>query len=151
MEKKDNKKSRAKSKSKSKEEKPQKKDAKKEKKGEETDDKVKRPKNAYFFFTAEHREEIKKNKPDLKQKEIFKELGELWKNLSDSKKKKYEDMAAKDKERYEKECKEKGIEKGRKTEKKKKKKKKIKRKMMMPKKQMNLVRKKIAIKFFFII
>jgi hypothetical protein len=117
MEKKD-KKSRAKSKSKSKEEKPQKKEAKKEKKNEETDDKVKRPKNAYFFFTAEHREEIKKNKPDLKQKEIFKELGELWKNLSDSKKKKYEDMAAKDKERYEKECKEKGIEKGGKNKKK---------------------------------
>ena len=117
MEKKD-KKSRAKSKSKSKEEKPQKKEAKKEKKNEETDDKVKRPKNAYFFFTAEHREEIKKNKPDLKQKEIFKELGELWKNLSDSKKKKYEDMAAKDKERYEKECKEKGIEKGGKKKKK---------------------------------
>jgi len=111
MEKKD-KKARGKSKSKSKEEKPQKKDAKKEKKIEESEDKVKRPKNAYFFFTAEHRDEIKKNKPDLKQKEIFKELGELWKNLSDSKKKKYEEMAAKDKERYEKECKEKGIEKG---------------------------------------
>ena len=117
MEKKD-KKARGKSKSKSKEEKPQKKDAKKEKKIEESEDKVKRPKNAYFFFTAEHREEIKKNKPDLKQKEIFKELGELWKNLSDSKKKKYEDMAAKDKERYEKECKEKGIEKGGKNKKK---------------------------------
>lgn len=40
-----------------------------------------------------------------------------WKSLDEKKKKKYEDMAAKDKQRYEKEMQEAGLSKGKKNEK----------------------------------
>ena len=48
--------------------------------------------------------------PDLKGKEIMSAIGDAWNKLSDKQKEKYHEMAAKDKERYEKECNEKGIE-----------------------------------------
>ena len=111
------KKDRQKSKDKDKE----KKDAKKEKKTskpkdkgkkekQNDDSKVKRAKSAYLFFCGEKREEITKEHPDKKAKEILKLLGDAWSKLNDNEKKKYQEMADKDKERYEKECKEKGIE-----------------------------------------
>ena len=109
---------------KSKDKEKEKKEAKKEKKNtskpkekekvkkekQNDDSKVKRAKSSYLFFCAEKREEITKENPDKKAKEILKLLGDAWSKLSDSEKKKYQDMADKDKERYEKECKEKGIE-----------------------------------------
>jgi len=66
----------------------------------------KRAQSAYFHFSGEKRPEImealkaKDGKVDVTI--VSKELGALWKKLSDKKKKPYEDAAALDKERYEK-------------------------------------------------
>lgn len=79
-------------------------------KEEEEEEKIKRPMNAYMYFCAESREEVKKENPDAKAKDILHLLGDKWKALSEEEKKKYNDLAAKDKERYEKECKEKGVD-----------------------------------------
>ena len=79
-------------------------------KEEEEEEKIKRPMNAYMHFCAESREEVKKENPDAKAKDILHLLGDKWKALSEEEKKKYNDLAAKDKERYEKECKEKGVD-----------------------------------------
>ena len=94
--------------SKSKDKKP-KANKNKDDEGEE-EEKIKRPMNAYMHFCAETREEVKKENPDAKAKDILHLLGEKWKALSDEEKTKYNDLAAKDKERYEKECKEKGVD-----------------------------------------
>lgn len=93
--------------SKSKDKKPK---ANKNKEEEEEEEKIKRPMNAYMHFCAESREEVKKENPDAKAKDILHLLGDKWKALSEEEKKKYNDLAAKDKERYEKECKEKGVD-----------------------------------------
>ena len=86
------------------------------------------PLGSYMLFSADQRPQIKKDFPDLKITEVAKKMGELWKavdekvregsmndapaltipltlHLSSSSqtKKKYEDLAAKDKERYQKE------------------------------------------------
>lgn len=63
----------------------------------------KRNKNAYMFFVADKREEVKNSNPDLKHKEIVAKLGELWREMSEEEKKPYEKQAAADKERYAKE------------------------------------------------
>jgi len=69
----------------------------------------KRAQSAYFHFSAEKRPEVMEN---LKKKStegkidvtlVSKELGQMWKKLSDKKKKPYEDKASADKQRYEKE------------------------------------------------
>ena len=61
--------------------------------------------NAYMFFTADNRQKIKDKNPDLTTTEIASKLGELWRNLSDKKKKPFETMAKDDKDRYEEEMK----------------------------------------------
>ena len=58
--------------------------------------------SAYFLFLNERRETLKKEKPDLKMGEQTKLMTEEWNKMDDKKKKKYQDLAAKDKERYEK-------------------------------------------------
>lgn len=63
----------------------------------------KRPKSAYLFFTSEKMASIRAQNPDMVQKEIMKRAGEMWKELSEDQKKKFQDMAARDKTRYEKE------------------------------------------------
>jgi len=65
----------------------------------------KRARSAYIFFCMEKREEVKKNKPEIKATEILSELGKIWKKLTDKKKKPYEKMAQEDKKRYEEEMK----------------------------------------------
>lgn len=69
----------------------------------------KRAQSAYFHFSADKRPEVME---ELKKKSkegkidvtlVSKELGAMWKKLSDKKKKPYEDSAAVDKKRYEKE------------------------------------------------
>lgn len=62
----------------------------------------KRPTTAFFFFAQDQRGKIKEENPDMKITEISKELGRLWKELSDKQKEKYTAMAVKDKGRYEK-------------------------------------------------
>ena len=57
----------------------------------------------------DRRPALQKEKPELKFGELTKQLTEDWKSLTDKDKKKYEDMAAKDKARYDAECEEKGI------------------------------------------
>ena len=63
-------------------------------------DAPKRPSTSYIFFCNEQRSKLKEEGLDFK--EIGKRLGEMWKALSDKKKKKYEKMAEDDKKRYEK-------------------------------------------------
>lgn len=55
-----------------------------------------------MWFCQDKRKEVKEAHPEWKVGDIGKELGAMWKNVTDKEKKKYEDQAAKDKERYEK-------------------------------------------------
>ncbi len=74
---------------------------KKGKKGKSAKAGEKRPLSSYMLFCKDKRDEVKKENPELKSTEITKKLGELWRGLSEKKKKKYTDMAAKLKEEYE--------------------------------------------------
>ena len=66
------------------------------------ENKPKMPKNAYMFFCEDEREKVKKEKPDLKSKDILVELGERWRKIKGTKSSaKYEDKASNDKKRYE--------------------------------------------------
>ncbi len=56
-----------------------------------------------MFFTTDKREEVKKNHPGIAFTDIAREISKLWAALSEANKKKYNDLAKKDKERYEKE------------------------------------------------
>ena len=62
----------------------------------------KRPVNAYTFFGREYRDDFKKknNGAKINFTEMNKTLGQNWGKLSDKKKKKYNDLAEKDRERY---------------------------------------------------
>lgn len=67
-----------------------------------------RPTSSYMFFAKEMRPAAVKKNPDAKLTEISKILGEIWKGLDKTKggkggAKKFEDMAAVDRERYAKE------------------------------------------------
>ncbi|KAI8463787.1 MAG: high mobility group box domain-containing protein [Monoraphidium minutum] len=62
----------------------------------------KRGLSAYMFFSQAKRKEVADKNPEYKMGDIAKELGAMWKTISDKDKAKYEDMAKKDKERYEK-------------------------------------------------
>lgn len=78
-------------------------------------DRVKKPKNAYMFFCADKREEVKddmleelKEKSDNEEEptkvsttEVSKKLGAMWKELSDKEKAPYMKMHEEDVERYE--------------------------------------------------
>jgi hypothetical protein len=46
-------------------------------------------KNPYITFSNKHRPILKKKHPDWKVTDISKELGKMWRNLSESQKKKY--------------------------------------------------------------
>lgn len=98
--------------------KPKKKDddeaytAKADKSGKEKDPNApKRPQSSYFLFMNDRRPALQKEKPDLKFGDMTKALTDEWKGLSDKDRKKYEDMATKDKERYEKEMEDAGLKK----------------------------------------
>lgn len=55
----------------------------------------KRPATSYMLYCNENREKVKKDNPEMKLKDIISHIGEMWKGLSDKKKKKYEDEATK--------------------------------------------------------
>lgn len=61
----------------------------------------KRPTTAFMIWLSENREKIKKDHPGSSVTDIAKRAGELWKEITD--KKEWEEKAAKDKERYQKE------------------------------------------------
>ena len=81
--------------------------AKKEKKERKTKkvkkdiDAPKRAISAFFFYNKERREKLKKEKPNLDNKEIIKTMSAEWNALSDEKKKPYVAKAEADKKRYE--------------------------------------------------
>jgi high mobility group protein B1 len=56
--------------------------------------------SAFFFYCADARPSIRAQQPGWSVAEVAKELGKRWENLPD--RPKYEAMASKDKERYEK-------------------------------------------------
>ena len=74
-------------------------------KGKATDDgtKIKRPMSSYFLFMNDRRNKFREDNPDMTMCQITKALTEVWKKLTDEEKKKYEDMVAKDRIRYEQE------------------------------------------------
>lgn len=63
----------------------------------------KRNLSAYFFYCNDLRAQARAQHPDKKVTEIASLLAEQWRGLTASKKTKYERMAEKDKERYERE------------------------------------------------
>jgi high mobility group protein B1 len=65
----------------------------------------KRARSNYIFFCINNRDKIKNNNPEMSAKEVIQELGNRWKKLSKSEKKKYDKMSLKDKERYNEEMK----------------------------------------------
>jgi hypothetical protein len=83
---------------------------KKLKKSKDKDNTIKRAKSVYNCFCEDQRAKVVKDNPDAKPKDIMKLLGEAWRNVTETEKKKYEDLAAKDKERFEKEKKDAGGE-----------------------------------------
>ena len=80
----------------------------KEKK-EKDPDAPKKPQTAYFLFMNANRNEVKTANPELAFGPLTQKLTSMWKDLSDTERKKYEDLAAKDKERYGAECSAKGM------------------------------------------
>lgn len=61
----------------------------------------KRGKSSYIFFCMDIRETVKTENPDMKAKNITKELGRIWKEeTSEDDKIKYNEQAAEDKNRY---------------------------------------------------
>merc|ERR1711907_857776 len=60
----------------------------------------KRGRSAYILYSSKKRPEVVAANPDLKAAEIVKLLATSWKELSSEDRQPYEEMAAKDKERY---------------------------------------------------
>lgn len=60
----------------------------------------KRPSTPYFLFMNEYRDQVKQNNPSIKITEMQKELGKMWKNLSQAKKNEYEANAKTAKKSY---------------------------------------------------
>jgi len=63
----------------------------------------KRPNTAFILFSNDERPKIKASSPDMAFGDIAREISDRWRNADDGTKKKYEGLAAKDKERYNKE------------------------------------------------
>jgi hypothetical protein len=68
--------------------------------------KPKAKKSAFNFFSIEKGAELKQKTPNLKQSDVVKEVTDLWQNLEDEAKQKYNNMALKDQARFEEEMKE---------------------------------------------
>jgi hypothetical protein len=72
----------------------------KTKKAKKDKDAPKRAISAFFFYNQERREKLKKEKPNLDNKELIRAMSEEWNKLSDEEKKPYVKKAAEDKKRY---------------------------------------------------
>ncbi|KFD52701.1 hypothetical protein M514_06357 [Trichuris suis] len=66
----------------------------------------KRALSAFFFFSHVKRPDVQQGHPEWKVGQVAQELGRMWKELDEEQKREYEDMAVKDKVRYEQEMKE---------------------------------------------
>ena len=76
---------------------------KKEKKDKKDKDAPKRAISAFFYYQKERRESLKKEQPNLDNKALISKMSEEWNKMKEPEKTKYNNLAAKDKERYEKE------------------------------------------------
>ena len=63
----------------------------------------KRARSAYIFFCGDQRDRIKNKYPNMSTTELTSKLGSLWRSLSEKDRKPYNDMALKDKVRYQEE------------------------------------------------
>ena len=66
-------------------------------------DAPKRAISAFFFYNKERRETLKKEQPNLDNKQIISTMSKEWNELSEEKKKPYIEKAEADKKRYEEE------------------------------------------------
>eukprot|EP01017_Pseudomicrothorax_dubius_P037895 TRINITY_DN5611_c0_g2_i1.p1 TRINITY_DN5611_c0_g2~~TRINITY_DN5611_c0_g2_i1.p1 ORF type:complete len:125 (-),score=29.36 TRINITY_DN5611_c0_g2_i1:158-532(-) len=60
----------------------------------------KRPLSAFFQFKKDVYDEVKSHNPDLKITELIKVIAEMWKDLDEATRKKYDDIAQEAKEKY---------------------------------------------------
>jgi len=88
---------------------------KKEKKDKKDKDAPKRAISAFFYYQKERRESLKKEQPNLDNKALISKMSEEWNKMKEPEKTKYNNLAAKDKERYEKEKKAYEAKKGKKS------------------------------------
>lgn len=90
---------------------PKKAIAKKTKRNRKDPNTPKRPLSAYFFFMADFRKsaDAKASKEAGGVQQVARDGGKKWKAMAESSKKKYEDMATKDKARYIKEMNDAGL------------------------------------------
>jgi len=65
----------------------------------------KRPTSAYFYFAGDVRPGIREENPDMKVTQVMCLIAEKWRELEEEDKKPFEEQAAKDRKRYEKEMK----------------------------------------------
>ena len=63
----------------------------------------KRPVTAFFFFQSERRLTLKKESPNMENKEMVCKMSEEWKKMNEKDKVKYMQKAEEDRKRYEKE------------------------------------------------
>lgn len=61
----------------------------------------KKPMQAYFLFSQDQRAKVKAENPDLGTKDIARQLGQMWKAMSEEDKKPYAAKAAEEKAKYE--------------------------------------------------
>ena len=76
---------------------------KKREKREKDPNAPKKALSAFFMFSSERRVSLKKEKPELDNRQIIYEMSNEWNQMKDEDKKKYHDLADEDKKRYEKE------------------------------------------------
>jgi len=62
----------------------------------------KKPLSAYIYFSQEYRENLKEEHPEWSSHEIMKHVSAKWAHMDKDEKQPYNDMAAEDKARYDK-------------------------------------------------
>ena len=77
------------------------KDGPSKKKAKKDPNAPKKPLTSFIIFSSDKRSEIVNANPGMSIGDVAKQLGSLWKEISASEKTKYEELAKKDKERYE--------------------------------------------------
>lgn len=65
----------------------------------------KRPLSSYLFFSTEKGKEVRQEHPDWSVGDVSKEVGRMWRELSDEDRVEYEEKASEAKERYQEEMK----------------------------------------------
>jgi hypothetical protein len=66
----------------------------------------KKPLSRFFIYQVQRREILRQEQPELTPMEVVKKMSDEWNNMSESEKSKYQELAEKEKNRYEKEMKE---------------------------------------------